>query len=594
MKNIFTFTLLLCSNILIYGQQYLNESFSTTTFPPTDWTIQSVDTGNNTWYKINGINSANLFENKTTEQNERLITPTIDLSGTNVAFLAFDIRLLKIPQIDNNTADLFVKISTNNGLNWIDLWDETQFNFGSSNDVRQIVSVDLSSYTGIGMNEIKIMFQYTSTIHNLDDLGIIQLYNVNVASCVRPIITSQNTEITWTNPPGFSGTIEIEYGPINFTQGSGTLVTGLTGNSYTIPTMDCNSYDYFIRANCGGTTSLWSNRNSRRQTSNLSGYQLTSTSFSPTWLGFGNDFILEYGPQGFTSGTGATVNNINSTTVINGSTFFTYNINGLSPCTTYTVRVKSSCSTSDAWTEFVFSTLSDNVSPLTILPITETFTNGNSVCSLGYVQGNSNVATITNNELRVSYLSGMNTSNNWLHSRKMSLVSGQDYTIQIDARRITTGINSANIGVIRLRREGDSNFSQDLLNFSSSNTTDSFTNFNTTINPSVTDNYYLEFRTNTFNFTMAYDNLTVSETLSTYDNELLKTSVYPNPTKNYININDSPLKNIKENKVLDINGKVILKTNQKQINLDFLPNGVYLLKIETETGETEIHKIVKK
>ena len=55
------------------------------------------------------------------------------------------------------------------------------------------------------------------------------------------------------NAADFTGTYDIYYGPLGTTTGKdgGTLVTGLTGNTFTFPENFCQ-YTAFIRANKGG------------------------------------------------------------------------------------------------------------------------------------------------------------------------------------------------------------------------------------------------------------------------------------------------------------------------------------------------------
>ncbi|NOY47367.1 MAG: T9SS type A sorting domain-containing protein, partial [Chlorobi bacterium] len=69
-------------------------------------------------------------------------------------------------------------------------------------------------------------------------------------------------------------------------------------------------------------------------------------------------------------------------------------------------------------------------------------------------------------------------------------------------------------------------------------------------------------------------------------------SIYPNPTTEYINIETT--KTIDKIELYDLLGKRILQTTQTNIiNVNLLPNGVYLLKIFAD-GKNTTKKIVKK
>ena len=64
--------------------------------------------------------------------------------------------------------------------------------------------------------------------------------------------TADVTEISW--DAGSATTWELEWGPANFTQGTGTQITNLTSPSYTISGLTPgSSYDVYIRADCNAS-----------------------------------------------------------------------------------------------------------------------------------------------------------------------------------------------------------------------------------------------------------------------------------------------------------------------------------------------------
>ena len=70
-------------------------------------------------------------------------------------------------------------------------------------------------------------------------------------------------------------------------------------------------------------------------------------------------------------------------------------------------------------------------------------------------------------------------------------------------------------------------------------------------------------------------------------------SVYPNPTSDVLNIHsNSPVKYVQ---LISLEGKIVRKFAQtSQLNLQDLPKGVYVLKVQLENGKTELKKVVKK
>lgn len=91
-----------------------------------------------------------------------------------------------------------------------------------------------------------------------------------------------------------------------------------------------------------------------------------------------------------------------------------------------------------------------------------------------------------------------------------------------------------------------------------------------------------------------FDNLKITDLenleLNEYNNT--KTSIYPNPTTDYININSSEKNNTI--KITDLTGKVIFNgINTNKIDVTHLIKGVYIIHIKTNKEEF-IQKIIKK
>ncbi|WP_312556405.1 T9SS type A sorting domain-containing protein [Empedobacter brevis] len=91
-----------------------------------------------------------------------------------------------------------------------------------------------------------------------------------------------------------------------------------------------------------------------------------------------------------------------------------------------------------------------------------------------------------------------------------------------------------------------------------------------------------------------FDNLKITDLkqleLNEYNNT--ETSIYPNPTTDYININSSEKNNTI--KITDLTGKVIFNgINTNKINVTHLTKGVYIIHVKTNKEEF-IQKIIKK
>lgn len=88
-----------------------------------------------------------------------------------------------------------------------------------------------------------------------------------------------------------------------------------------------------------------------------------------------------------------------------------------------------------------------------------------------------------------------------------------------------------------------------------------------------------------------------SLSISEIDNSKSKIFIYPNPTNNFIIIQNR--QNSTENfefKIVDLTGKIVNKGSSKfndPINIQSLTNGNYIIQIETENGEKFTEKLIK-
>lgn len=82
-------------------------------------------------------------------------------------------------------------------------------------------------------------------------------------SCPEPIdlisdvLSTTSVEVGWTEN-GTATAWNIEYGDAAFVQGTGTLVNGITTNTYTIDNLtSLIPYEFYVQANCGTGVSIW-------------------------------------------------------------------------------------------------------------------------------------------------------------------------------------------------------------------------------------------------------------------------------------------------------------------------------------------------
>ena len=81
-------------------------------------------------------------------------------------------------------------------------------------------------------------------------------------------------------------------------------------------------------------------------------------------------------------------------------------------------------------------------------------------------------------------------------------------------------------------------------------------------------------------------------TASNEDFNSLVFSVYPNPASSFVKVDDSNF-SLKNMEIYNLIGQKLLSTTKNQLNIENLVDGVYLLKIETESGKFGTKRIIK-
>ena len=123
-------------------------------------------------------------------------------------------------------------------------------------------TVYFSNYTGLG-NRIALMApKQTSVTYNSGYVDTIRLETISGCPAPRSLAASSNTTssitLGWLEN-GSATQWNIEYGPVGFTQGSGTVVSATT-NPFTITGLTpSTNYTFYVQAVCGDDeTSAWS------------------------------------------------------------------------------------------------------------------------------------------------------------------------------------------------------------------------------------------------------------------------------------------------------------------------------------------------
>lgn len=200
----------------INAQTLLSENFEGTTFPPTGWSRTSTNlsrpwdfttvvfgTGS-TSFTISGAKSAgvNYIAGSNTAD---LITPSFSLVGASSPTLKFKVVVGYSYMILLNAGNLFAQISTDGGLNWVNLWNEdTETAFISDGDGNNdtdlynlnIVSKTISLSPYIGQSNVKVRFHYDA-----DDADGVSIDDVQViASTLSTDEVSKSKTNIYPNP----------------------------------------------------------------------------------------------------------------------------------------------------------------------------------------------------------------------------------------------------------------------------------------------------------------------------------------------------------------------------------------------------------
>lgn len=227
---------------------------------PTFWGIRATasttpNTGPNTDHSGSG-NFAYLESSAgSVGQQAFLESPFIDVSGLTIPELRFYYHMF-----GNSMGTLSVDVFSANSQSWT----SNVFSISGQQHANGAAAyteavVDLSAFAG---DSIVLRFVATKGNERYSDMAIDELTVDEQPACPEPDslvvsnITTTTADLSWIS--GGASDWQIEYGPVGFTPGSGTLLA-VNSNPYTLTGLNpAQAYEVYIRDSCGaGTLSFW-------------------------------------------------------------------------------------------------------------------------------------------------------------------------------------------------------------------------------------------------------------------------------------------------------------------------------------------------
>ena len=337
-----------------------------------------------------------------------LVTPSLMMEDNvrltfDLALTAYSGTLGAITAGSQGDDKFVVLITTDNGTTWEILrqYDNAGSDYVYDNIATEgeIVAIDLSSYAG---QNIAVAFYGESTASGGDNNLHVDNVRIDyIPSCEAPTavqvsdITATTANVSWTenNPTAAEAwTIEVNGEEISVNE-----------NPYTLTGLDPETaYTVRVKANCTSTDAS--------EYSNTADFTTIPSCLAPTAAAAGS-ITATSAEISWTANSGETEWTIEvNGEEIAGITENPYTLNGLTPATAYTVKVKANCSATDAsaWSNTVnFTTECVTVVVTETEPFVENFSNGGTCWTLNdYVSGTAawTIATTLSNNGAVSSL----------------------------------------------------------------------------------------------------------------------------------------------------------------------------------------------
>ena len=243
----------------IANSQLLTESFEGT-FPPTGWLIVNNGSGND-WtqntsatYASDGSKSMKYGYNSSNDADTWAFTNGLSLTNGQVYNITFDYRVTGYPEKLKVTVGNAQTVASQTTT----LWDNNGGSDLNNTSFAQASFQFTATSTGT--------FYFAFNCYSLADEYNLFVDNIVIdvpPACpapTNPTITSLSTtgaQLNWTS--GGSTHFNVEYGPIGFTQGTGTMLSIATDTFAVLSNLTAaTSYDWYVRDSCNATDiSTW-------------------------------------------------------------------------------------------------------------------------------------------------------------------------------------------------------------------------------------------------------------------------------------------------------------------------------------------------
>lgn len=304
---------------------------------PIGWTVINADGDDFTWTQANTYIEPTPSEpfaaHGMGNQNDWLISPPINPSVQNLTLKWFD-------KVESETRINSYKVLVSTTSPNISSFTHELADIDCNNTDWTQHTVSLGAYTG--QTIYVAFFQYYSAAENWG-FGIDNIELEPLESCPPPTdltasaVTFEKALLGWF-AIGAEISWNLEWGQGSFVQGSGTLVTGISTNSYLLEGLEGEtSYSFYVQAVCGeGFSSIWTGP-----------YSFTTEPEPPGVVCPGNLTVCEASsafqltgatpPGGTYQGQGVANGMFNPTTAGPGEHLITYTFQGVSCQFTITV-----------------------------------------------------------------------------------------------------------------------------------------------------------------------------------------------------------------------------------------------------------------
>lgn len=180
----------------------------------------------------------------------QIITPQIDLSSLTVPELTFWYHMFGV---DVNLLEVFV--STNGGVSFTSVFSKTGQQQTSQADSWKEATVSLASYANSTVMLKFVSYQVSAGVSgdvSIDDIDIHE-----APTCPKPqnlvLIGTTTTSASLSWQSGGASNWQIEYGPIGFTPGNGTIVNA-NSSQFVVTGLSPNTdYEFYVRDSCSAT-----------------------------------------------------------------------------------------------------------------------------------------------------------------------------------------------------------------------------------------------------------------------------------------------------------------------------------------------------